>query len=86
MYQRDEEHGYTEVAAVVEQRQETRIQAAKRADAENDREQQKRAGTGGSNDESFGGGLGKEQSAEPNEKREIDQHTRGENKIVSALL
>src|SRR6266478_1308151 len=74
------------MAAVVQQGKKSRIQTAKRPDAQNHVQKQKRRGTCGPNNKRFGRGIGKQQRAESDEKRDIERDSGENHHVVDALL
>ena len=80
------EHEDAEVTAVVEQRQEPRVEAAEGTDGEDDVEHQKGECAESANEKSLRRGGGMEEGAGAGEGRQIQDDTRGEGEIVDPLL
>src|SRR6266849_560304 len=76
----------SQMAAIVKQGKKSRIQPAKRPDAQNHVQKQKRRGTCGPNNKRFGRGIGKQQRAESDEKRDIERDSCKNYYVVDALL
>src|SRR5216683_8323509 len=74
------------MAAVVKQGKKSRIQPAKRPDAQNHVQKQKRRGACGPNNKRFGRGIGKQQCAESDEKRDIESDSGKNHHVADALL
>src|SRR5712692_5875263 len=76
----------SQMAAIVQPGKKSRIQPAKRPDAQNHVQKQKCRRAGGANNERFDRGIRKQQRAEADEKCDIEHDSREKHNVVDALL
>src|SRR6266702_5769742 len=74
------------MAAIVQQGKKSRIQSAKRPDAQNHVQKQKRRGACGANDQRLSRGIEKQQRAQADEKCDIEHDCCENHNVVDALL
>ncbi len=86
MRQGEDEHGHPQMAPVVEQRQEARIEPAERSDRQDHVQQQEGAGAEGADQHGLGGGVGMEREADADEDPQVDDDAGDHHPVVDLLL
>ncbi len=86
VYQGNEKRRHAEMSAVIEQRQEARIEPAQRPDCQHDVQEQRRAGATRKNDQRFYGRVRVDQKPTGDEHGEVPDNADQNCGVVAALL
>src|SRR5258708_2288714 len=86
MRESQQKHGYAQVTAIVEQRKKATIEAAQRADAQNQMQQQQRGRAEAADQQRLRRGIGMDQGAESHKHCQVQQNRGSQHRIVDPLL